>query len=294
MRRDARGRRDLVLCKRTQKMKSTKKWTLQLLFLLQATMFEYSLKSHRSERILSPFIYKSRERPVMSCIPRFKPMQCQQSQDEIQIFTDGACSNNGCANARASIGVYFPQGQYSNVSETLQGSQTNNTAELEAIVRALEIVKEDAMPVLIYSDSDYCIKGITGVNKRHKNVELMAKVDTPVALRKSRNSSTAFRWVKGHTGLQDGNAFADRLANDALTSDNGASLKRKREEEGEAEEEPRKAQKASSCKETVSEVSEKSNSDVCELELLNLYRRLTELDRRRMMMLMQCFVNTSQ
>ena len=62
-------------------------------------------------------------------------------REEIVVYTDGACVNNGKPDARAGYGVYFGEGDKRNVSESYKGPQTNNVAELLAIIRALTILK---------------------------------------------------------------------------------------------------------------------------------------------------------
>ena len=77
------------------------------------------------------------------------------------VYTDGACVNNGKPDARAGYGVYFGKGDERNVSERYKGPQTNNVAEILAIIRALTILKEEiegGRKVKIYSDSKYAIR----------------------------------------------------------------------------------------------------------------------------------------
>ena len=59
------------------------------------------------------------------------------------MFTDGACSNNGRDDSKAGFGVYFGEDDPRNVSEKIpdDAPQTNNYAELSAIVRAIELTK---------------------------------------------------------------------------------------------------------------------------------------------------------
>ena len=68
------------------------------------------------------------------------------------VYTDGSCSNNGKSNAKAGIGVYFGDNDSRNVSERINGKQTNNRAELLAILKAGQIIGKDN--VTIVSDSD--------------------------------------------------------------------------------------------------------------------------------------------
>ena len=64
---------------------------------------------------------------------------------EINVYTDGACSNNGRANAKAGLGIYFGENDPRNSSERIIGKQTNNTAELTAILRAAAILQREIM-----------------------------------------------------------------------------------------------------------------------------------------------------
>lgn len=130
----------------------------------------------------------------------------------INVYTDGGCSNNGFKNASAGIGIYFEDGQYQNVSKKIQGKQTNNRAELTAILEALKIVHTNE-DVLIHTDSEYSINGITGINKIHKNEDLFDSIKKIISQRKG---STKFKKVEGHSGLKDGNYYADELATQAL------------------------------------------------------------------------------
>jgi ribonuclease HI len=112
-----------------------------------------------------------------------------------------------------------------NISEPLRGPvQTNNRAELTAIIRALESVDEK-QDIKICSDSDYSIKCITvwspnwikknWVNSSGKKVEnrdLIEMILDAVERRKRRGSKTVFEWVKAHTNTKSGNDYADELA----------------------------------------------------------------------------------
>ena len=78
----------------------------------------------------------------------------------INIYTDGACSNNGKKTAKAGIGVYIED--ICNISERLIGLQTNQRAELYAILKSLQLINiEEYKTINIYSDSQYSINCIT-------------------------------------------------------------------------------------------------------------------------------------
>ena len=86
------------------------------------------------------------------------------NNEPINIYTDGACSNNGRPDARAGFGIWFKEGDSRNTSESFTGIQTNNRAELLAIIRALTIMREEieqGQKINIYSDSSYSIRCCT-------------------------------------------------------------------------------------------------------------------------------------
>ena len=59
------------------------------------------------------------------------------------VYTDGACLNNGLENAIAGIGIYFGEDDIRNVSRNINGKQSNNIAELQAIIDVYDIIKDD-------------------------------------------------------------------------------------------------------------------------------------------------------
>ena len=95
--------------------------------------------------------------------------------NEIIIAVDGACKGNGGPNSQASIGVYFSKTSLYNQSEVLDDSPaTNQKAELTALLRALETIPhiaiEELNKVIVKSDSEYVVKGMTGwIFKWNKN-----------------------------------------------------------------------------------------------------------------------------
>jgi hypothetical protein len=85
----------------------------------------------------------------------------------IEVYTDGACTDNGKLTARAGWGVYWPEGQGDdlrglNESKRLPGDrsqQTNNRAELMGLIRAVQLCPDPDAQLVIYTDSQYCING---------------------------------------------------------------------------------------------------------------------------------------
>jgi len=147
------------------------------------------------------------------------------------VYTDGSCVNNGQPSAMAGIGVYFGPNDPRNVSRRVVGKQSNNTAELGAIIDAYKIIEKDVKAgkrVTIVADSTYAIRAATtygekcaaeGWKKEIPNKELVQE-----AYNLFRNQpNIQFKQVLGHTGGTDvhsvGNDGADRLANQAVGLD---------------------------------------------------------------------------
>ena len=147
--------------------------------------------------------------------------------DEILVFTDGSCSNNGFSNAKAGIGIYFSEDDPRNVSKRIDGKQTNNTAELSAIIEVFKICSkdiEDGKKIIIHSDSTYSIQccgeyGEKCSKKGWKNkkgyIPNHELVKTAYELF-NNNKNVEIKHIKAHTGMSDklsiGNEGADRLA----------------------------------------------------------------------------------
>ena len=128
--------------------------------------------------------------------------------DAIHVWTDGACTGNP---GPAGLGVVIIDGKERvEISEYL-GEGTNNIAELTAIMRGLEGVKDKSRPVVVYSDSEYSIGLLTKAWKAKKNVEL---VDD---LRSLCREFADLRFVKvaGHAGIPL-NERVDQLAREAV------------------------------------------------------------------------------
>ena len=148
------------------------------------------------------------------------------SNDSFIAYTDGACKYNGSDKARAGIGVYFNKHNsisIPNISERLiYKKQTNNAAELMAILKCLEKCLEYKInqKIYIYTDSDYSMKCITlwypewikkGNFKDRKNIDILHKIYDIY-----KKLDVEFRHIRAHTGLNDihslGNDMADKLA----------------------------------------------------------------------------------
>ena len=144
------------------------------------------------------------------------------------IFTDGSCSMNGSIHAKAGIGVYFGEDDPRNVSRRIGGKQTNNTAELSAVIEVFHVLKDEIeqdKSIVIYTDSEYVVKCCTSFGVKCEkdnwtkkkgeipNVELVKEV---YSLYK-KYENVQVKWIRAHTNNDDelskGNEGADRLAN---------------------------------------------------------------------------------
>ncbi|KAF4256635.1 hypothetical protein CNMCM8714_003454 [Aspergillus fumigatus] len=143
----------------------------------------------------------------------------------LRIYTDGSALKNGRDTAAAGVGVFFGPGDTSrNVSEPLRGDrQTNQRAELTAILRALDIAPRHR-DVTIFTDSRYAIdcvtvwfvkwrknNWLTADQKPVENKDLIESILVKIEERNELNVKTLFEWVKGHN-RDPGNEAADRLA----------------------------------------------------------------------------------
>ena len=144
-------------------------------------------------------------------------------EQNVEIFTDGACSGNPGSGGWGAIL------RYDNVEKELSGFSkhtTNNRMELLAAISALESL-ELPSKVVLTTDSTYVKDGITkwihnwkkrgwktSNRKPVKNSELWKRLDIVAA-----RHTIQWEWVRGHTGHVD-NERADLLATDAIKNMN--------------------------------------------------------------------------
>lgn len=131
----------------------------------------------------------------------------------MNVFTDGACINNGKSNARASWAAVFPENPGLDVSGLLDDPiQTNNRAEFMAVIKALEV---SSGPIHIYTDSLLVLKVSKGEWSAKKNLDLVEKVK-----KLSKDRDVEWTHVMAHTGRDDWhsiwNDVADKRAENLL------------------------------------------------------------------------------
>jgi ribonuclease HI len=151
-------------------------------------------------------------------------LKCEQT-GQLLVYTDGSCHNNGKKDAYGGYGVFFGDNDPRNVSEPLPSNmvkQTNNTAELNAILKVFQLIPE-TQKIIIRPDSTYARDVITNWmlgwkargwmkqdGKVPANLDVIKQIErlwTPL-----REANTTFKWVEGHSGNY-GNKRADELAN---------------------------------------------------------------------------------
>lgn len=150
-------------------------------------------------------------------------------EPDYYVYTDGACSNNGKDNAKAGIGIFFGVDDKRNVSKSIDGKQTNNTAELTALIETFNIIKNDIKNnkrIIIFSDSMYAIRCVTSYGEKcyNKNweVDIPNKELVKIAYELYKDKlNIQLVYIKAHTNKTDihsfGNDNADRLAKLAIS-----------------------------------------------------------------------------
>jgi len=157
--------------------------------------------------------------------PSAKKVKMSSSKGKtVHVYTDGSSRKNGQVGAVAGVGVYFGEGDERNVSEPLEGlQQTNQRAELTAILRALQIVPK-TQNLEIITDSNYSINCSTVWYKNWQkngwttsgkepvlNKDLVVDIRKLIDQRDAAGSTTEMTWIKGHDN-DPGNEAADKLA----------------------------------------------------------------------------------
>jgi ribonuclease HI len=123
------------------------------------------------------------------------------------VYADGACSGNP---GPAGLGIVVVDGpRRVEISEYL-GQQTNNIAELTAVLRALGEI-EPSRATVIHTDSQYTIGVLQKGWKAKANTELVAELRTKLRTHKE----TRLVYVPGHSGVLL-NERADALAREAV------------------------------------------------------------------------------
>lgn len=130
----------------------------------------------------------------------------------MEIWTDGSCEPNPGPGGWAWVD------SLGNEHYGWERSTTNNRMEMMAILKALQ-AQSNGTRITVYSDSQYCVKGLTiwragwkRKNWRRKGEE-MPNRDLWLALEEQMNRlEVSVKWVRSHNGNEK-NERADELAN---------------------------------------------------------------------------------
>jgi len=162
----------------------------------------------------------------------------------MHIFTDGACPGNGKRTANAAWGCLLVSDDGYIVLDRLSGAiplsepQTNQRAELTALLRGLELAEKqlsritDLKKVQIWSDSEYSINCASvwgpkwkskGWKKQGGEIQHLDLIRVLVDKTLALGFKIEYRWLKGHKGGESQHVFpwmfnhqVDALANSAL------------------------------------------------------------------------------
>ena len=195
------------------------------LFLLLRGDFE----PHIQEEIIENYKLLAQYHKAKKSEPKEEYVTKSEGAD-ITIYCDGACKGNP-GRSGSGLAVYegakkptLLYGQYKEMG-------TNNTAELNALHKALLIAKElEGSKVTVCCDSKYSIdciskwayawkaKGWTKKGGEIKNLEIIKEAH---ALYEELKERVVVKHVKGHAGVE-GNELADRMAAHAIVVQNEA------------------------------------------------------------------------
>lgn len=130
----------------------------------------------------------------------------------IRIYTDGAAQGN------PGPGGYGVVMKFNNAEKELSEGfrlTTNNRMELLAVIKGLEAIKKNGIPITIYSDSKYVVEAVEKGwlwNWQKKNFKDKANVDLWMRyIPLHRKLNPKFVWIKGHAGHPE-NERCDVLA----------------------------------------------------------------------------------
>lgn len=147
-----------------------------------------------------------------------------KNQDDLALFSDGACRGNPGPGAWAYI-VQDKSGEVIAKDQDVAAKTTNNRMELAGAIEALKFLKDSKKSgtFYLYTDSRYVVDGIEkwvagwkargwkkADKKEPENLELWKLLD-----QLNNELKVNFKWVKGHAGHPQ-NELCDQMANEAL------------------------------------------------------------------------------
>ncbi|KAJ3002608.1 hypothetical protein NUW54_g5756 [Trametes sanguinea] len=138
----------------------------------------------------------------------------------VTVATDGSCINNGQRNAQAGAGVFHgpqhPLNQSIRLPSTFE--QTNQSGEIVAALLAAQTASNERH-ILQVTDSRTTMESVTIRRRQYENEGFIRQSNSEltkalIGALLSRQTFSAFTWVKGHNG-HPANEAADQLAGQA-------------------------------------------------------------------------------
>lgn len=131
--------------------------------------------------------------PSTSTSPGPETAIAANQQDELTIYTDGACSGNPGPGGWAFIILH--DGQEVAAESGGAHATTKNRMAMMALYQALRRVEDTRKKLTIVSDSQYVIKSMQGAFAKKKNQDLWALIDAIAS-----QHDIEYKWVRGHAG----------------------------------------------------------------------------------------------
>jgi ribonuclease HI len=201
------------------------------LFLLLRGAFEQEIQEQiiSNYKLLAQYHKEKKTQKDKNAQPK-EAYAVQKDGAEITIYCDGACKGNP-GKSGSGLAVYdgakkptLLYGQYKEMG-------TNNTAELNALHKALLLAKEaEGSKVTVCCDSKYSIDCITkwayswkanGWTKKGGEIKNLEIIQEAHALYEELKERVVVKHVKGHAGFE-GNELADRMAGYTVLAENDA------------------------------------------------------------------------
>jgi len=149
-----------------------------------------------------------------------------KKSNPIQIYTDG--SHWGNKGGYGIVMIFKDASGVNHIKKFSEGSYvdtTSNRMEMRAILHTLIHVKT-GFKIDIYSDSEYCVKGMNewlpnwlldGTLQHRPNPDLWQKMWDELKRHEAAGSKVRFNWIRGHAG-NTFNEMADSLAKKGRSS----------------------------------------------------------------------------
>ena len=162
--------------------------------------------------------------PILDIKPYYRSLDSKDeyynyNKDEIIIYTDGACYKNPGPGGYAAI--ILDEDKEIEITG-FDPETTNNRMELKAVIEALKVIRKNKK-IILYSDSNYVVKGInewikswkkrgwkTASNKPVKNIDLWKELD-----KEFNKKNVKLKKVAAHSG-DEYNEKVDTLAKDEI------------------------------------------------------------------------------